>query len=59
MLLWMKNLGYPVSMLSTTHLSPVAQPTLDSHVGRETLTAWRGRSGQKMQPDRFDRRNGN
>jgi hypothetical protein len=36
----MKNLGYPVSIRSTTRLSPSSYPTLSSQVGKDTEIAW-------------------
>ena len=39
MLLWIKNLGYPVTIESTTRFSPSSYPTLSLHVGRQTEIA--------------------
>lgn len=36
----MKNLGYPVSMLSMTRFSFSSYPTVSRHVGRDTDIAW-------------------
>lgn len=36
---WMKNLGYPETMTSTTRFSPSSYPTLSAHVGNETEIA--------------------